>query len=50
VKTYKVTLVIKVENEEDIKHVVPSVVDGMQFDEHEGVVRVEIEECINEQL
>ena len=49
-KTYKVTVVIKVENGEDIKHVVPSIVAGMEFDEDEGVISVEIEECDNEQL
>ena len=49
-KTYKVTLVVKVKNEEDIKHVVPSIEDGMEFDDNEGITSVEIEECISENL
>ena len=49
-KTYKVTVVIKVENQKYIDNVVPSIVAGMKFDEDEGVVSVEKEECKNEQL
>ena len=43
-KTYNINLTVKVENPDDIKHVVPCIEDGMEFSAHEGVQDVVITE------
>ena len=43
-KTFEIKLIVKVENEEDIKHILPAIEDGMEFSAHEGVESYEVDE------
>ena len=45
-KTFKVTLVIKLENGKDVQFIAPSIEDGIEFSKREGIKSIEIEEQI----